>query len=179
MRNLFITLTILFAIISSSGQEIKSTVGERITKYIPVMQPKPCSIFLVDYGSKVETTQLWSKKLGLVPVDTMNPADTTQYILQYLDPDNPNIIYGFIHRKNTNIYLGGFCFIKFKSPLVAIEEMEKLKTQLYLYWGNPDQEKTNAKSVCKDDNTNRFITISRTNEGLMVTHFSLTHLLQK
>lgn len=179
MKTFIITVGILLGIVTTSAQEIKSTIGERITKYIPVMEPKPCSIFLVDYGSKVETTQLWTKKLGLVPAEIMNPTDTTQYVLQYLDPDNPNVIYGFIHRKNTNIYMGGFCFIKFKSPLVAIEELEKLKTQLYLYWGNRDKEKTNAKSVCNDDNTNRFITISRTNEGLMITHFSLTHMLQK
>lgn len=176
MKTFIVTAAILLSVITASAQQIKSTMEERLTKYIPVLKPRPCSVFLVDYTATEGTVKDWAQKLGLKPLETMYPNDTTQYILQYFDPENPSIIYGFIHKKKSRTYIGAFVFIKFKDHFSAIERLDDLKSQLYFNWGNDDKEKTSASSKCQSDGTDRFISVRRTNDILMITTMSLTLL---
>ena len=173
MRNIFITVAILFGIITTSAQDMKSTLEERLTKYIPLLNPTPCSVFLVDYESTEGTVKMWASKLGLKQVQTMYPDDTTQYVLQYLDHENANVVYGFIFKKKSKMYIGTYVFLTFKDHFAAIEEFEKLKTKLYFGWGNDTREKSNAKKVCQTDGTTRFITSTRTSNNLMITTICL------
>lgn len=178
MKTLFITLALLFGVLTSSAQEMKSTIEERLTKYIPILNPTPCSVFLVDYESTEGTVKMWAGKLGLKQVETMYPDDTSQYILQYVDHENPNIVYGFIFKKKSKTYIGTYVFLQFKDHFSAIEELEKLKTKFYFGWDNDSREKTNAKKVCQTDGTTRFITVNRTNNNLMITTICLNLLIQ-
>ena len=73
MKSLFVTLVILFGVMTSSAQEIKSTLEQRLTKYIPLMKHTACSVFLVDYESTEGTVKMWASKMGLKPVDVMYP----------------------------------------------------------------------------------------------------------
>lgn len=179
MRTIFITLVLLFGVITSSAQEIKSTLEQRLTKYIPLMNPTPCSVFLVDYESTEGTVKMWAQKLGLKPVEVMYPNDTTQYILQYVDYENPNIVYGFIMKKKTKTYIGTYLFLAFKDHFTAFEELEKLKTKFYFEWGNDTRDKTNAKKVCQTDGSTRFITVNRTNNNLMITTICLNLMMEQ
>jgi|APGre2960657404_1045060.scaffolds.fasta_scaffold13454_9 hypothetical protein len=176
MRTLFIITALLFGVMTSSAQDIKSTLEQRLTKYIPILNPRPCSVFLVDYESTEGTVKMWAEKLGLKPVDVMYPDDTTQYILQYVDHESPSIVYGFIMKKKTKMYIGTYVYMQFKDHFAAIERLEDLKTQFYFHWGNDVKEKTNAKQNCQTDGSNRFITVSRTNDGLMITTICLNLL---
>jgi hypothetical protein len=178
MRTLFITIAILFGVLTSSAQEMKSTIEERLTKYIPILNPTPCSVFLVDYESTEGTVKMWAGKLGLRQVETMYPDDTTQYILQYVDHENPNIVYGFIFKKKSKMYIGTYVFIVFKDHFTAIEELEKLKTKFYFGWDNDTREKTNAKKNCQTDGSTRFITVNRTNNNLMITTICLNLMMR-
>ena len=179
MKSLFVTLVILFGVMTSSAQEIKSTLEQRLTKYIPLMNPTACSVFLVDYESTEGTVKMWASKMGLKPVDVMYPNDTNQYVLQYVDYENPNIVYGFIMKKNTKMYIGTYVFLTFKDHFTAFEELEKLKTKFYFEWGNDTRDKTSAKKVCQTDGTTRFITVNRTNNNLMITTICLNLLIQE
>lgn len=176
MKTIIITLTILFGVITSSSQEIKSTLEERLTKYIPILKPRPCSVFLVDYESTEGTVKMWAQKLGLKPIDVMYPDDTTQYILQYVDHESPSIIYGFIMKKKGKTYIGTYVYLQFKDHFAAIERLEDLKTQFYFNWGNDVREKTTAKQNCQTDGSSRFISASRTKDGLMITTICLNLL---
>lgn len=178
MKHIFVTLAILVGTITIPAQDIKSTIEQRLTKYIPLMNPTPCSVFLVDYESSETTVKMWAQKFGLKPIETLYPNDTTQYILQYVDPENVNVIYGFIMKKSTKIYIGTFAFITFKDHFTAFEEFEKMKTRFYLEWGNDSRDKTNAKKVCQTDGSTRFITINRTNNSLMITTVCLNLMLR-
>lgn len=176
VKTIFIVTSILLGVVVSSGQEIKSTLEERLTKYIPMLNPRPCSVLLVDYESTEGTVKMWAQKLGLKPVDIMYPDDTTQYILQYLDHESPSIIYGFIMKKKTKMYIGTYVYMQFKDHFAAIERLDDLKTQFYLNWGNTVKEKTTAKQDCQSDGSTRFISASRTKDGLMITTICLNLL---
>ena len=178
MRTIFISLVFLFGVMSSSAQEIKSTLEQRLTKYIPLMNPTPCSVFLVDYESTEGTVKMWASKLGLKQVETMYPADTTQYVLQYVDHESPNIVYGFIFKKKSKMYIGTYVFLPFKDHFTAIEELEKLKTRFYFEWDNDTREKTNAKKNCQTDGSTRFITVSRNANSLMITTICLNLMIR-
>ncbi len=177
MKTIFITLVLLFGVMTSSAQDIKSTLEQRLTKYIPILNPRPCSVFLVDYESTEGTVKMWAEKLGLKPVDVMYPDDTTQYILQYVDHESPSIIYGFIMKKKSKMYIGTYVYLQFKDHFAAIERLEDLKTQFYFHWGNDVKEKTTAKQNCQTDGSNRFITATRTNDGVMITTICLNLML--
>lgn len=179
MRIIFITLAILFGVVTSSTQEMKSTVEERLTKYIPILNPTPCSVFLVDYESTEGTVKSWANKFGLKQIQTMYPDDTTQYILQYLDHENPSIMYGFIFKKKTKTYIGTYVFLTFKDHFGAIEELEKLKSKFYFMWDNDSREKTSARKVCQTDGMSRFITTTRNSNNLMITIVCLDLLVNK
>lgn len=176
MKTIFVTVAILFGVLTSSAQEMKSTIEERLTKYIPILNPTPCSVFLVDYESTEGTVKMWAGKLGLKQVETMYPNDTSQYILQYVDYENPNIVYGFIFKKKSKMYIGTYVFIVFKDHFTAIEELEKLKTKFYFGWDNDTREKTSAKKICQTDGSIRFITANRNNNNLMITTLCLNLL---
>ena len=178
MKTLFLMVVILSGYVVSSAQEMKSTLEERLTKYIPIMNPTPCSVFLVDYESTEGTVKMWAEKLGLKPVDVMYPDDTTQYILQYIDHESPSIMYGFIMKKKSKMYIGTYVYMQFKDHFAAIERLDDLKTQFYFHWGNDVKEKTNAKQLCQTDGSNRFITASRTNGGLMITTICLNLMIR-
>lgn len=178
MKNMFIIIGLLFCVISASAQEMKSTLEERLTKYIPIVNPSPCSVFLVDYESTEGTVKMWASKLGLKQVSPMYPDDTTQYILQYVDYENPNIVYGFIFKKKSKMYIGTYVFLTFKDHFTAIEELEKLKTRFYFEWGNDTRDKTSAKKICQTDGTTRFITVNRTSNNLMITTICLDLMIR-
>lgn len=178
MKTLFITIAILFGTITLSAQEIKSTLEQRLTKFIPALNPSPCSVFLVDYESTEGTVKMWAGKLGLKQVQTMYPDDTSQYILQYVDHESPSIIYGFIFKKKSKMYIGTYVFLTFKDHYAAIEELEKLKNRFYFEWDNDTREKTNAKKICQTDGSNRFITVNRTNNNLMITTICLNLMIR-
>ena len=174
MKSFIITAGILLSVITASSQQIKSTVGERLTKYIPLLKPTPCSVFLVDYTATEGTVKTWADNLGLRQISTMYPDDSAQYVLQYVDPENSNILYGFVHKKKTRTYIGAFAFIQFKDHFTAIEQMNDIQTQMYFGWGNRTKEETNARATCSADGTDRFITVSRNGNTLMITTISLT-----
>lgn len=176
MKTIITTAIILFGVFTSSAQQMTSTVEERLTKYIPILKPRPCSVFLVDYESTEGTVKMWAQKLGLKPIDAMYPDDTTQYILQYVDHESPSIIYGFIFKKKSKMYIGTYVYFQFKDHFAAIEQLEDLKNQFYLNWGNNVKEKTTAKQDCQTDGSTRFISASRTKDGLMVTTICLNLL---
>lgn len=169
MKFVAIIFAVIFSVGTAFSQGMESTLEERLTKYMPFFEPRPCSVFLVDFKSPSHGVKVWAEMLGLQPVEIFYPQDTTQYILQYTDPDNPSIVYGFIINKKTDMYIGTYVHLQFKNHFMAIERLEDLKKTMYLHWGSKNRDTTSVSRKCASDDMTHFITASRTGEMLMVT----------
>ncbi len=158
-----LTNSFVYAQKSKVNKKEQISVGERLTKYIPFDKPLACSVFLVDFGSSIEEVKKQASKIDLELLD--ESADSTSTLLQYKDPEaSVFYLFGFSKGKYNN------CFIKvsYKDLHDAIEKFENLKEVLYLNWDNDDKDDTIAKKICKSDNINRYISISRKGEDITV-----------
>lgn len=158
--------------LSCFGQQHISQIQSPILhKEIPVLNSTPCSKYLVEFGSDVETLTLKAKEVGLVFIDSIGyPRDSNHYILQYsADTVNQTVVIAFILNKSSNRYNGIICFIRSRDIPEAIIEFESAKEMISKNWGTLNPNKNYKVSKCVVDGVKRIINYNTSGKNNTLT----------
>lgn len=166
MKNLLMLVVILtMGIGTSFGQVV--TFQDRITRYFPILNPRPCSVWMLDWNSSESEVMAESKRLGLSYQDSARSDDNKKKFLIFKDPDK-GVHYNFIFGEFG--YEMFICQLTYKSPADAQSRLNDLSNEIWLYWGAKERV---SNSVTDCDQTGQKVGIrgSRDKSDVTLTFF--------
>lgn len=180
MRSAFVVTVVLLAVLSSleiSAQKRKPivktpdpapekleparviSIEDRQSLYMPVHDPKPCSVFLLDFGSTREKVVREAVRIGLVEeeCDTSTTGSGSIFCM-FSEPEYADT-YTFVFDSN-GVY-NSFMFKEKKTEVAyAVRQHEKYIEKLWLNW-DAERGEERANSNCSYSNQKRFVSIHR------------------
>lgn len=136
-KTFFIILVMVVSSFISTAQPQESTnIQERISLYVPILQPPQCITYLTEFGVGKNIVDAYAKTIGMQYFGTMElPNLDGIYSSVYLDPENlvgvngrqttEHVVYGFVFTPDGE-YFSFSTNIKFKTPKLAKEFQSKL-----------------------------------------------------
>lgn len=136
------------------------TTEERQSLYMPVNDPKPCSVFLLDFGSSKEKVLQEASRIGLVIEDTIDFLETQYRTIKYRYSEPEYAMY-YTFGFDADGKYQSFTYETNKTEVAyAVRAYEQYLQQLWLHW---DAKKDNDAvfKECPHNNERRFAYVSR------------------
>lgn len=162
MKKIFIPILFLFLTITAFSQSGQMTRAQslslyvRMTNVIPMLDPQPCSSYLLPFGATEAEIKSAAKREGL-KLFKRESLDNGSYIIYYIDPDTKHIIYGFSFARDKS-YAGIVIQSFFKDEAIAKDQQDRLLRNMISRW-SLNLEENSASSICTNDGLGRFMLI--------------------
>ena len=172
MKNFFLLALIFFMAWSTTisqespiSREKNLSIYVRLTNVIPMIDPQPCSSFLLPFGVNESDVRKAAKKerLKFHKRDTIGNG---AYLLYYVDPDTEWITYAFSF-SSEKIYTGIVMQSLYRDEETAKIELDRLLSNMISRW-DINFEENAASSTCTNDGLGRFMLIDMNGELLTI-----------
>jgi hypothetical protein len=130
---------------------------DELESIMPILNPIPCSVFLVDFGSTIDEVKLMAKNKGI----NLDETDSTRLVYQ-ISESKVTIDYEF-EFNNQGKYTGFGALITYKLKQNATNHYKNLKKILNSKWGKVskmDSGDLGAIKECMSDGKEKFIMLS-------------------
>ncbi|MBK7412729.1 MAG: hypothetical protein IPI29_09275 [Ignavibacteria bacterium] len=135
MKVLALVIVVLGSMHVGRAQQGASEVTQedRITKHMPVLQPRPCSVWLTKWGASADVVNAEARRIGLKLVDSTSLLDEEATIYTYTEPDEAEIYYCFSVIRG--VYSVFTCTLSYNDGSHAKARLDEATKDLQDHWG--------------------------------------------
>lgn len=168
MKWLVLLLVVLGAM-SASAQKIDFET--RVKKYVPILEPRPCSVWMVEWGASKSEVLKEAKRLGMLFMDSSTTTDGTSLMLTFQEPDK-ELYYTFVVGKvGFKMFI---CQMSFNSAVDAQARVDEVSRDFIIYWDSSSNSSSNRyQSVCKETSESVGASVSRNKATVMLSAYVL------
>lgn len=160
----FVIIVLCSSIVGHAQQvDSRITLNDRISTYMPVMQPRPCSVWLTKWGASADDVKAAAKRIGLQLADSTPLFDADAMIYIYTEPD-AEIYYSFSVISGT--YSIFTCTMSYNEVAHAEERFDEATNDLKAHWGT---DGTVTASTAQCDQTKKNVKIEVGKSARIVT----------
>lgn len=154
----FVIIVLCSSIVGHAQQvDSRITLNDRISKYMPVMQPRPCSVWLTMWGASADEIKAEAKRIGLQLADSTPLVDADAMIYIFTEPD-AEIYYSFsVINGSYNLFT---CTMSYNEDAHAEERFVGATRDLQAHWGGDDTVST-ATALCDQTKKNVKIEVGK------------------
>jgi hypothetical protein len=151
MKALALVIVVLCSSVVGRAQQSdpKITLDDRLSKYMPALQPRPCSVWLTNWGASGDAVKAEAKRIGLELVDSTSLPDGDAIIYMYTEP-SAEIYYSFsVIDGSYNLFT---CSLSYNDLAEAKARYDAALQDLREHWGG-DGKSTSTTAVCEPAKT--------------------------
>jgi hypothetical protein len=145
------------------------TFEERTNLYMPVNEPRPCSVYLLDFGTDKQSVFDEAKRIGLVYDTTYNVSGYT--ICCFEEPKYDTRYQYWMD--STDRYMGFVYKTRKTEVAFAVQTFEKYVNDIWMYW-NGEKDETSATAECIYSGKKYRIRVTRDRDNVDLTILLMT-----